>query len=298
MNRDSPLSRLWRNEVVSAWCLLAPALLGFVVFFALPALRAVAFSLTDWNLLRPPRFIGVANYVALAHDARFWRGLKLAGIYALFNIPLQTVLGLFLAVAMHRLTRSVFVRGVVLLPYMLSNVLVALIWLWMLDPLLGVVNHLMELAGAARQPFLAGSGQALATLAAMNTWRFTGMTAMLFLAGLQHIPGNLYEAAALEGASELQMFRRITLPLLRPVMAYVLVSSVTGSIQLFDSIAVTTEGGPAGATDVIVYYIVQNAFGYLKMGYASAMSLVLCALLVVYSLIQMRMMHADASDLA
>jgi multiple sugar transport system permease protein len=125
-----------------------------------------------------------------------------------------------------------------------------------------------------------------------------GLVALLFLAGLQNIPRSLYEAAAMEGASEWQVLRRITLPLLRPVMVFVLVTSVTGSLQIFDTVAVTTKGGPEDSTRVVVYYIVQNAFGYLKMGYASAMSLVLCAVILAYTAIQMRVMRADQHDLS
>lgn len=284
-------------EARTGLAFVLPAGIGFAFFFALPALRAVQISFTDWNLLRPPQFVGLENYVQMWHDGRFWRGLWLALAYALLNIPLQTVLGLGLAVAMDRLTRSLFVRSVLLMPYLLSNVLVAMIWLWMLDPALGIVNHALAALSMDRQPFFSGDGQALATVAFVNTWRHMGLVALLFLAGLQNIPRPLYEAAAIEGASEWQIFWGITLPLLRPVMVFVLVTGVTGSFQVFDTIAVTTKGGPAGSTQVIVAYIVQNAFGYLKMGYASAMSLVLCLLMLGYTVLQMRIMRADQSDL-
>ncbi len=287
-----------RRETVTAWLMLAPATLGFVVFYALPAVRALLISLTEWNLLRPARFIGLDNYRRLLEDGTFWQGLKLSAIYALMNIPLQTVLGLGLAVALHRLTRSVALRSVVLLPYLLSNVLVAMIWLWMLDPTLGALNHLIAVLGGSRQPFFGHPDQALATVAAVNIWRHMGLVAMLFLAGLQNIPRTLYEAASLQGASEWQAFRYITLPLLRPVMVFVLVTSVTGALQIFDTVAVTTRGGPEDATRVVVLYIVQNAFGYLKMGYASAMSMVLCAVMLAYTALQMRLMKADQNDLA
>jgi len=285
-------------QTLTAWALVAPATLGFVLFYALPALRAVAISLTDWNLLRPARPVGLDNYLAMLHDGRFWAGLKLSAWYALLNIPLQTAIGLGLAVAMDRLSRALWLRAVVLLPYLLSNVLVALVWLWLLDPVMGVVNQAIAALGFARQPFFSGADQALGTVVAVNVWRHSGLVAMLFLAGLQAIPRSLYEAAALEGAGEWAMFRRITLPLLRPVMVFVLVTSVTGSLQIFDTIAVTTKGGPAGSTAVIVAYIVQNAFGYLKMGYASAMSLALCALMLIYTVLQMRLLRAGESDLA
>lgn len=287
-----------RAETLTAWALVLPAVIGFAVFYAFPTLRAIEISFTDWNMLREPRFVGWANYAAMLEDGKFWNGMKLSLYYVLLNIPAQTVLGLFLAVAMDRLTRSLFVKSVVLLPYLLSNVLVAMIWLWMLDPMLGLVNHGVAALGLERQPFFGGVDQALLTVAGVNIWRHMGLVAMLFLAGLQNIPRSLYEAAALEGASEWQMFRRITLPLLRPVMVFVLVTSVTGSFQIFDTIAVTTNGGPLDSTRVIVHYIVQNAFSFYKMGYASAMSMTLCAVMLLYTVVQMRVMRANENDLA
>jgi multiple sugar transport system permease protein len=287
-----------RAETLTGWALVLPAFIGFVLFYAWPTLRALGVSFTDWNLLRPAHFVGLDNYAAMLEDDKFWNGMKLAGWYALLNIPLQTALGLGLAVAMDRLTKSLFVKSVVLLPYLLSNVLVAMIWVWMLDPVLGIVNHTISALSLERQPFFGGTDQALLTVAAVNVWRHMGLVAMLFLAGLQNIPRNLYEAAALEGASEWQMFLRVTLPLLRPVMVFVLVTSVTGSFQIFDTIAVTTGGGPLDSTRVIVHYIVQNAFSFYKMGYASAMSMALALVMVAYTIIQMRILRANESDLA
>jgi multiple sugar transport system permease protein len=285
-----------RRETLTGWALVLPALVGFLAFHAYPTLRAIGISLTDWNLLREPRFVGLDNYVQMLADERFWNGLKLSAWYVLLNIPVQVLLGLFLAVAMDRLTRSLFVKAVVLLPYLLSNVLVALIWLWMLDPMLGVVNHALESAGLQRQAFFSGTDQALLTVAAVNIWRHMGLVALLFLAGLQHIPRSLYEAARLDGTGEWLMFRRITLPLLRPVMVFVMVTSVTGSFQIFDTIAVTTQGGPLDSTRVIVHYIVQNAFAFYKMGYASAMSMALCLLMLAYTVVQMRLLRTHDLD--
>ena len=291
------LSPAHRAQTLSGWLLVLPSLLGFALFYALPIVRAAGVSLTDWNLLRPAHFVGLDNYAELLADDKFWLGMKLSAYYALLNIPLQTAIGLGLAVAMDRLTQSLFLKSVVLLPYLLSNVLVAMVWLWMLDPMLGVVNHLIAAAGAERQAFFGSADQALITVAAVNTWRHMGLVAMLFLAGLQAIPRYLYEAAALEGASEWQMFCKVTLPLLRPVMVFVLVTSVTGSFQIFDTIAVTTSGGPADATRVIVHYIVQSAFSFYRMGYASAMAMVLAAVMLLYTLLQMRILRANESDL-
>ena len=287
-----------RKETLTALVLVLPALIGFLVFFATPTLRAIEISFTDWNLLSKPKAVGWANYAKMMSDGHFWHGMKLSAYYVLLNSPLQTVLGLVLAVAMDRLTRSLFVKSVVLLPYLLSNVLVALMWLWLLNPLMGFVDHVIQQMGFARQPFFAGPDQALLTVAAVNIWRHMGLVAMLFLAGLQNIPRYLYEAAALEGASEWQIFRKITLPLLRPVMVFVLVTSVTGSFQIFDTVAVATNGGPLDSTRVIVHYIVQNAFTFFRMGYASAISVVLGLVMVAYTIVQMRIMRASDHDLS
>lgn len=287
-----------RAQTLTAWALVGPAFVGFLLFHAWPTGRALAISFTDWNLLSEPRFVGLDNYAQLLRDGGFWQGMKLSACYVLLNIPLQIVFGLFLAVAMDRLARSLWVKALVLLPYLLSNVLVAMIWLWMLDPLLGWANEMLATLDIDRQPFFGGVDQALLTVAAVNIWRHMGLVALLFLAGLQNIPRSLYEAAGLEGASEWQMFRHITLPLLRPVMVFVLVTSVTGSFQIFDTIAVTTKGGPLDSTQVIVYYIVQNAFSFYKMGYASAMSMMLCLVMLAYTVLQMRIMRANESDLA
>jgi multiple sugar transport system permease protein len=292
------LSVTRRSETLTAWALVLPAFLGFAVFYAWPTLRAIEISFTDWNLLREPKFIGLENYARMIEDGKFWNGMKLSVYYVLLNIPMQVVLGLFLAVAMDRMSRSLFVKSVVLLPYLLSNVLVAMVWLWMLDPTLGMVNKLITTVGFDSQPFFGDADQALLTVAAVNIWRHMGLCAMLFLAGMQNIPRHLYEAASLEGATEWQMFWRITLPLLRPVMVFVLVTSVTGSFQIFDTIAVTTNGGPLDSTRVIVHYIVQNAFSFYKMGYASAMSMTLCVVMLLYTLVQMRIMRANENDLA
>lgn len=293
-----PRSRLLNSETCAAWLLILPSLIGLIVFYLVPAIRAVEISLSDWNLMSPPRAIGLANYRMLLADAQFWHALELSALYVLLNIPLQTVLGLMLALLMDRLTCALPIRAILLLPFLLSNVLVALMWVWLLDPVLGWVNVMLNMFGMASQSFFGSPVQALATVAAVNTWRYMGMVSLLFLAGMQRIPRGLYEAASLDGVSEWHMFRRITLPLLRPVMLFVIITSVTGALQVFDTVAVATHGGPADSTRVIVYYIYETAFRFYKMGYACAMSLALLLVMTVYTVLQMRMFRADESDLA
>ncbi len=291
--------RLLAGEAVVGWLFVLPATLGFVVFFLYPIVRVVQVSLTDWNLLRRPRFVGLANYLqALTGDRQFWHSLEVTVLYVLYNIPIQTVLGFGVAVLMDRVARSVAVRALAIAPYLISNVVAGILWLWMLDPLLGVVNVLLRGVGLPAGSFLSSPGQALPSVAAINVWRHTGFTALLFYAGLQGIPRTLYEAAQLDGASELRLLRHITLPLIRPVMGFVLITSVIGSFQIFDTIAVATDGGPANSTRAVVWYIYENAFKFFKMGYASALSVLLFAGLAIVSLAQMRVLRAGSSDLS
>lgn len=273
-----------------------PATIGFAVFYLWPALRGAYLSLTKFNVLTPPTFIGLENYERLFGDRLFWNALKVTAEYVVLNIVTQTVAAMLLAVLMYRLTKSMIVRGVVLLPYLVANVVVALVWYWMLDFQIGVVNNVIEWLGLDRVAFF-GSDWAIPTIAGINTWRHTGYTALLIFAGLQMIPPSVYEAASIDGASEWKTFWRVTLPLLRPVMALVMVLSVIGSFQVFDTIAVTTAGGPINATRVIYFYIYDMAFNRFNFGYAAALSSVLFVLLAGIAYLQLRLSRAGESDL-
>jgi len=297
--RSSPgwLKPWLKSETWVAWIFILPTMIGFITFYALPAVRGLLISFTDWDLLQPANFVGLANYQRLLTDSAFWRSLYVTLGYVVINITVQTVLAILIAVLMDRVAKSIFVRGILILPYLLSNVVVGLLWLWMLDPTLGIVNAFITSLGFERQPFLGAPSQALATIAGINIWRHMGYTALLVFAGLQTIPKDVYEAASIDGASEWRAFWGITLPLLRPVLVFVLVITVIGSFQVFDTIAVTTQGGPANATRVIVWYIVEFAFDRFNMGYATTISVALFFILVVITYIQMRLMRANESDL-
>ncbi len=286
-----------RREALYAWAFVAPSLIGFLVFFAVPSVRGLLMSFTDWDLLRPAKFVGVANYVRLFGDADFRHALKVTAYYVLMNIPIQTMLALGLAVMMDKFSKSTVIRGILVLPWLLPNIVVALIWLWLLDPTMGFLNQIIMGLGFQRQPFLGSIDQAMPTIAAINIWRHAGYTAILIYAGLQTIPKELYEAAAIDGANERQMFFGITIPLLRPVLVFVLVTTIIGSFQIFDTIAITTKGGPVDATRVVYWYIYEYAFVRFKMGYATTISVALFAILITITFIQMRYFNANSSDL-
>ncbi|SDJ56167.1 carbohydrate ABC transporter permease [Streptomyces indicus] len=287
-----------RDDRKAAWLFLAPVLVGFALFYAYPTLRGVYYSLTDYNMLAPPNFTGAENYQQLIGDEQFWNALRVTGYYVVLNIGSQILLALILATLMHRLTRSVALRALLLVPWLVPNVTVGLVWLWLLDANLGFVNHMLDALGMETTSFFNSPSLAMPTVALVNTWAYTGYTALLLYAGMLQVPQHLYESASLDGAGEWRMFSRITLPLLRPVLALVLVVSLIGSFQIFDTIAVTTKGGPVSATRVIYYYIYEQAFTQFHMGYASAIAVVLALLLGVLTAVQMRLLRASRSDLA
>jgi multiple sugar transport system permease protein len=202
-----------------------------------------------------------------------------------------------MAVLLQRLTQSAMLRGIVLTPYLMANVVAGLVWLWILDTQLGIGNEIISGLGVDRIPFLADETWAIPTIALINVWRHVGYTALLLFAGLQAIPNDMYEAARVDGASEWRMFWRITMPLLRPVLAVVLIMTVIGSFQVFDTVAVTTAGGPANATNVLQYYIYGSAFGRFQFGYASAMSVALLVVLSAITILQYRLTRAGRTDL-
>jgi len=293
---------------VAFWFLL-PAMIGFVLFYFLPTVRAIGISFQDFPLINADQaeWIGLENYRNVLGDDIFWNAVKVTIYYVVLNIGLQTVLALGVAVMMDRLTKSVFVRSILLLPWLLPNVMVGLLWLFMLDPTNGVVNDWLGYFGVDPIGFLSNPSWAIPALALINTWKFTGYTALLLFAGIQTVPGSLYEAAALDGASEFTMFKTITLPLLRPVLALVLVISLIGSFQVFDVVQAAggglggSPGDPLNSTRVLYLYIYDKSFvdGFGKRaGEGAAAATMLMVGLLFITILQLRISRAGESDLA
>lgn len=280
-----------------AMLFIFPALLGYLVFLVWPTLRGIYLSFTKFNLLTSPEFNGLDNYVRMVQDPVFWNAIGVTAEYVVINIGAQTVLALLIAVMMQRLTKKTWLRAIVLTPYLVSNVVAALVFLWILDNSLGIGNKFLQWTGIGTIPFLTSGGWAIPTIALINVWKYVGYTALLLFAGLQTIPESLYEAARLDGASEARMFRSVTIPLLRPILALVLIITIVGSFQVFDTVAVTTAGGPVDSTRVLQFYIYDMAFGRFQFGYASAMSVALLIILMIVTFVQYRMTRAGESDL-
>jgi multiple sugar transport system permease protein len=276
---------------------ILPSLIGFLIFYVTPLIRGIYQSLTQYNILQPPKFTGIANYTELAHDPVFWNALKVTAEYVAINISTQMIGALGIAVLMERLTRSIFVRCALVFPWLVPNVAVATISLFMLDRTIGVINHLLADLHLPAQYFYQSPHEAIITVALVNTWRNVGYTALLLFAGMQLIPKHLYEAAAIDGASEWRIFRCITLPLLRPILALVLTVSVIGSFQIYDTVSVVYQT-PLPQAYVLYYYIYNAAFGELRMGYASAMAVILFIILAIFTFAQLKLLRASRSDLA
>ena len=286
-----------QDDTRLALLFILPATIGLVTFYFWPLLRGVWLSFTSWDLLSPAEFIGLQNYRDMIVDPVFWNALKVTAWYVVINIGVQTVVALLLAVLMQRLSRSTLLRSLVLAPYLVSNVVAALVFLWILDYQLGVGNQVLAWMGLDRIGFFTSEIWVIPTIALVNVWRHMGYTALLIFAGLQTIPNTMYEAARVDGASETRMFFRITVPLLRPILGLVLIISVIGSFQVFDSVAVTTNGGPVDASRVLQLYIYDKAFAQFDFGYASALSVALLLLLMVVTYLQYRVTRAGQTDL-
>jgi len=273
-------------------------MIGLVVFYLYPTIRGIYLSFTEYAILGEPTWVGTRNYERIAVDPLFWNAMGVTLEYVLINVVVQTGLALGLALLMNRIAKTTLVRAGLLMPFLMANVIAAMLWFWMLDYNIGIVNELISGLGLSKVAFFGSPEWAIPTQAIINSWKHVGYTALLIFAGLQSIPVTVYEASKLDGAGAFQTFGRITLPLLRPVIALVLILTVTGSFQIFDTVAVTTQGGPVNATRVLQYYIFQRAFEQQEFGYGSALAVVLFIILAIVAFVQMKLLRGNESDLA
>jgi multiple sugar transport system permease protein len=281
-------SSLKRREAITFYLFISPWLLGFLFFTLGPMLLSLYTSFTQWDLLTSPVWIGLENYVQAFADERFYQALKVTAIYTLLFVPLDLLGGLLLAMLVNARLRGMRIfRTVFYLPTVFSGVVFVVVWLWMLNPRGGMINLLLAQIGIAGPKWLMDPQLALYSLVLMSFWGW-GRSMVIFLAGLQTIPGELNEAASIDGATSRQQFTKITLPLLTPTIFFNLVLSVIFTFQTFTSAFVATDGGPLDATLFLVLYIYRQAFQFLNMGYASALAWILFAIILVLTLIVVR----------
>lgn len=280
-----------RRETLVAWSFLGAPLAHLVVFSFGPVLFTFWLALHRWDLLEPDRpFVGLANFSQLAGDPLFWLTLRNTALYVLY-VPVTMALALALALYLNRRRGGErLLRAAAFLPYVTSTVAIAMVWQWIFNPDAGLLNRALGAAGLGPFDWLGSPRTALAAIAAVTVWTQIGYQMVVLLAGLQGIPRSYLDAALVDGASPWQRFRYVTLPLLRPVLLFVLVTGVIAGFQVFTLVYIMTEGGPLHSTDVLVYRIYQTAWEFLRFGEASAMAVVLFGLLLALTVIQFRLL--------
>lgn len=283
----------WGEETFFAYLFLLPSLIVFAVFVFFPLFFSFYASLTRWNLPYQPSFIGLENYRYIFTDEigapEFLRSIRNSGYYAL-GVPLNIAVSLSLALLLNQRLRAVSLfRTAYFLPTITSMAAISVVWIWIYHPAdYGLLNSILLKLGLSPLRWLRDPHLAMPALILMGLWRGMGYNIIIFLAGLQSIPTSLYEAAEIDGAGSWARFWKVTLPLLSPTTFYVLVIGVVNSLKAFTQMHMMTEGGPLGATTTITYYLYQEAFEHFTMGRASAVACVLFVILLIFTLIQFK----------
>ena len=297
----SRFSRQRRAESLTAYLFILPTLVLFSVFSVYPFARTVELSFTDWDGLSTTfDGVGLDNYFAAFRDGIWWGSILNGLILAVVALVLMQGLGLLLAIAVDRkITGQTIYRTVFYIPPILSGIVVATIWKWLYEPNNGVINSTLEGIGLGdlAQPWLGNPATALWAISLVSIWQGVGYPFLLFLAGLQGISGEIYEAAEMDGATGAQIFRTITIPLLRPVIGIVSVLTFLGAMQTFNLVIAMTGGGPGYATEVPILHIYRAAFGGSPdFGYASALSIIFGVMLFGVSMISLYMTRRSRDE--
>lgn len=281
------------------WALLflAPTLIGLTLLSAGPILASFGISLTKWDLLTPPQFVGLDNFVSLVNDSRFLVSLRNTAFYTLLSVPIGMALALGLALALNQSLRGIaLIRTAYFLPVVTSATAVGLVWAWIYSPNNGLLNQFIGIIGLPPQKWISDPFWAMPAIIAMSIWQGLGINVIIFLAGLQAIPQEYYDAAAVDGAARWSRFRSVTLPLLTPSLFFTGILSLIGSFQIFDQVYILARPGkPTEATITLVYFIYESGFKFFRMGEAAAASwilfLIVAVLTVIYFRSQKRWVH-------
>ena len=289
-NKSKIKVKYHKSEVAAGYLFLLPNFIGFTLFMIIPIFMGFYISLTDYDGFKQMNFVGFQNYIDMFSDGYFTVSLKNNILFTLITVPLTLVVSLLLAVGVNsvRAGSKVF-RMLFFFPYITSMVAVGIIWTLLFNPKVGPINNMLRAVGIANPPgWLLSTTWALPAIMIVQIWKMSGYYMIIFLAGLQGIPTQLYEAAKIDGANKLQLFFNITLPMLSPTTFLVMILLVINSFQVFDLVSIMTEGGPGRATNVLVYRIYQGGFKYNHFGYASAEAYFLFAIILVVTIIQFR----------
>ncbi|MFU2221461.1 carbohydrate ABC transporter permease [Streptococcus pluranimalium] len=280
------------KESIMGYLFLSPAMIILGLFLFLPTLLSIYYAFTNYYLLTPDAttFIGLANFKKLFSDPLFMTSLKNIGQFVIFIIPLQLGLALSLALLVNNKRKStIFFKIAFFAPVVMSLVVVSVLWLVLLNPSSGLINSMLGILGIDPQPFLTSPKQAMYVIIVVSAWQGAGYQMLIFLAGLQNIPSSLYEAASIDGASKWKQFLNITLPMLKPTSILILTTTLIDAFKLVIQPMVMTQGGPLNSTLTPVYYIYRTGFTDRSVGYASSITVVFGAIIIIFTLLQRKM---------
>lgn len=283
-----PRSGLRRSQNRWGWFFAVPAIVGFLVFTLGPMLASAVIGMTDWTIGTPPQFIGFDNYRAISADSLFWKSMSVTATYAMISVPGGLIVAFITASLLNKAGRGrgVF-RTLYYLPVLVPPVASAVLWLWIFNPDAGLLNQLADVFGLPRSLWVYGEATAVPSVALMTIWGFGNMT-LIFLAGLQGVSKDLYEAAECDGANGPQRMWHITIPSISPIILFNLITGMIAAVQSFDAAYVMTQGGPNNATLFYVFYLYTKAFSEAQLGYASALAWILFLVILIVTVVLFR----------
>lgn len=277
------------KETLWAYAFLFPSIVLFTAFVFIPVISAFSLTFFEWNMLNTPKFIGFENYNRLLNDVRAGTVIKNTLFFTVFAVIFKIVLGLFVALMVTKITRkyiSAILESVFFFPILLPMSIVTMVWGMLLNTDMGVINGFLVTIGLKRIPWLIDLKWAMRSIIIIDVWKGLGFFFIIYLSALRNVPKEFYEAADIDGANGLQKFFRLTLPLVSPTTLLLTVTAIIGSLQVFDSAYILTRGGPGDATTTVVYYIWQNAFQMMNMGYGSTLAIILLVFILIVTGIQ------------
>ncbi|AUB52275.1 carbohydrate ABC transporter permease [Enterococcus mundtii] len=281
--------KLKRKNTLIAWSFIAPNFIGFLIFTLVPVVFSLILAFMKWDSFSTPEFVGLQNFTRMLSDDTFWISLKNTFLYTIGVVPLTLICSLGLAILLNQKIKGVkFFRTAFFFPYVTSLVAIAVVWSMLFHPTMGPINQFLRVVIENPPGWLSSSDWALTAIIIVSVWRGMGYYMILYLAGLQGISKELYEAAAMDGANKWKQFIHITVPALRPTTFFVTIMLVINCFKIFDLVQVMTDGGPGRATNVLVYQVYSEAFVKFNFGYASAIAMVLFVIVLVITVIQFK----------
>ena len=299
LNKDKRMS-LKTKEALTGWLFLSPALIGFSIFTFGSIIYSLYLSLTDYDLMTKPKFIGLENYIrAFTKDESFYKFFGNTLYFVVLLVPIVLAISLFLALLINKKAGKITkaYRVALFLPSITSTIAVSMVWLWIFNPDMGLINNMLTAIGFNNPPmWLNSPDTSKMALVIMRVWQMSGYYMIMFLAGLQTIPESLYESAQVDGANKIQSFFKITLPMLSNTTFVVIILLVIEAFNMFESIFIMTNGGPLGSTSTIMYYIYEQGFGNYNMGYASAIAWIFFVVIMIITLIKYRFRNEQGGE--